>query len=207
MNAKEVKRVEGTESIRQALAVIADAASRTDAVWLVGGSAGLMLRGLKLDVPPRDLDLYADSRDAALLHEALRAYAIDEPKVSISTLYRSELSHYLIHGVQVELVGGFVVTAAAGKYVVEVREELQELQLTLACMERRIGIVPLAHELWFNVLRQRNDRIKLIADAVRAEPEAHMSAFRQIEARNAFTTDMVKLVHAWIGQSGTEELQ
>ncbi|MCQ6558045.1 hypothetical protein [Paenibacillus mendelii] len=207
MIVKDVVRVEEAEPIRRALAVIANAASAADAVWLVGGSAGLMLRGLKLGQPPRDLDLYADSEDAALIHQTLREYAVDEPQVSISQLYRSELSHYRIHGVQVELVGGFVITADPNRYVVEIKDVLDELSQPVACKGHMIGVVPLAHELWFNVLRDRIDRIQLIADAVRKNPQAHMKAFQQIEARNRFSQDMVKQVHAWIGQDETEELQ
>ncbi|MFD0711145.1 hypothetical protein [Paenibacillus sp. GCM10027626] len=198
--------MEDRQSIRRALEVIAEAAQPTGAVWLVGGSAGLMLRGLQLAQLPRDLDLYADHEDARLLHQALAPYALDEQQENVSGIYASVLSHYLIAGVQVELVGGFVVTTQEDRYQVEVREALYPLQLELSCGTRRIGLVPLAHEMWFNMLRGRRDRVELIAAAVREERPVHQAAFDCIEARNPLSSATMAKVHACLEQAGAEGL-
>jgi len=197
--------VEDNDSIRRALAIIAEAAESTGAVWLVGGSAGLMLRGLKLDKPPGDLDLYADSADATLLHQALASYSTDEQQINISGIYRSELSHYDIAGVSVELVGGFVVTAGLDRYQVEVREVLQPLREVFSYAGRSMGVVPLAHEMWFNLLRGRNDRVELIAAAVQSERDQHQAAFEQIESRNALSLAAIERAHAWLEHDRSRE--
>ncbi|WP_112882618.1 hypothetical protein [Paenibacillus montanisoli] len=176
-----------TEPIFRALERIANAAGPTGARWLIGGSAGLLLRGLELGRPPRDLDLYADEADAAVLHKALLPYAVDEQHESVSPIYRSVLSHYLIEGIQVELVGGFIVSAGGDRYEVEVAEVLSPLQLPMTIGDCLVGIVPLAHELWFNVLREREDRTRLIASQIRKEPKLHMEAARIIASRNSLT--------------------
>jgi hypothetical protein len=192
-----------TDRIERALKVVAELGGVTGAVWLVGGSAGLQLRGLPLDKPPRDLDLYADEPDAAKLHEALRAYAVDEPHESISEIYRSVLSHYMIEGINVELVGGFVVRSGRDLYEVEVTNVLEPCKSVAAACGTAVGIVPLAHELWFNRLRGRDDRVRLIAEAVRSMPESHLEAFRIIEARNALSDDSIRAVHELITTTGT----
>lgn len=46
-------------------------------VWLLGGSCGLLLHGVQLSAPPRDIDLYADLEDAEVLHSALSCYSVD----------------------------------------------------------------------------------------------------------------------------------
>jgi len=192
------------DPINNALAVIADLTGPTGAIWLVGGSAGLQLRGLKLDKPPRDLDLYADECDAEALHEALREYAVDEPVESVSAIYRSILSHYRIEGVNVELVCGFIVASGEDRYEVEARRTLYPQRSVIAAGGFPVGVVPLAHELWFNMLRGRSDRVGLIAAAVRSEPGLHLPAFRTIEARNALTDESVGRVHDYIFVKGTE---
>ncbi|QYR19919.1 hypothetical protein KZ483_18840 [Paenibacillus sp. sptzw28] len=184
-----------TDPIYRALEIIAKAASASGAVWLVGGSAGLMLRGIELTNPPRDLDLYADERDARLLHAALREYAVDDQKLNVSGVYRSVLSHYRIEGVSVELVGGFVITSGLSQYRVEVTAVLAQHSLSLTIGGCPVGVVPLAHELWFNVLRNRNDRVSLIAAAVGAEPGPHREAFCAIESRNRLSEASVKHLH------------
>ncbi|WP_274651658.1 hypothetical protein [Paenibacillus humicola] len=196
-----------TDPIERALAVIAERVSGSGASWLVGGSAGLRLRGLALEKPPRDLDLYADKPDAALLHEALRIYAVDEPVESVSAIYRSVLSHYRIEGVNVELVGGFVVASGADRYAVEVRSVLHPLRIVVHAGRYPVGLVPLAHEMWFNLLRGRSDRTRLIARAIRSEPEKHLPAFREIETRNALSAESVRRIRLHLSDPEREEAE
>ena len=182
------------EPLAQALEVIAGAVSRLEAKWLIGGSTGLLLRGLELPSPPRDLDLYADDEAARTLHAALRPYAVDEQQLSVSPIYRSILSHYEIHGVQVELVGGFVVAAGQDRYTVEVEDVLEPLRLPVSIGAFEAGIVPLAHELWFNMLRAREDRVSLITTHMRKEPGLHQEALWLIAARNELSAALQEQV-------------
>ncbi|REE94266.1 hypothetical protein A8990_10157 [Paenibacillus taihuensis] len=184
----------------RALEKIAEAAAGTEATWLIGGSTGLLLRGIDLETIPRDLDLYADDADAVVLHQALLPYAIDEQHHSVSPIYRSVLSHYLIEGIQVELVGGFVVTAGEDCYKVEVRDMLAARGAFIEAGAYRLGIVPLAHELWFNVLRDREDRVALIASQIRQEPDQHAEAVHRIASRNQLSARTVANVQRLIEQ-------
>lgn len=179
------------ERLRRALEIIAEAAGSVGAKWLIGGSTGLLLRGMALQAPPRDLDLYADDEAAKKLHGALRLYASDEQQLSVSPIYRSVLSHYDIQGVQVELVGGFVVQSSAGdRYVVEVEDVLDPLRTTVTFGDHSAGVVPLAHEFWFNMLRERPDRVALIARRMREEAGLHQATVDRLASRNGLSAAM-----------------
>lgn len=182
------------ETVRRALTAIAASAEGTDAKWLVGGSAGLLLRGLPLSQPPRDLDIYADVPEARIMHEKLARYATDEPHESVTGMYRSVLSHYEIEGMAVELVGGFEVHAGGGSYEVKINELLYRYREEVACGDYSVGIVPLAHELWFNVLRAREDRTALIMEAIRQDPEPHLAGLRAVEQASRFKSNAVAAV-------------
>ncbi|OBZ17801.1 hypothetical protein [Bacillus sp. FJAT-26390] len=185
------------ERIHKALAVLIDATGSCNANWVVGGSASLMLRGLPLPAKPRDLDIYCDDEDVASIYESLRAFAVDEPAISVTAMYRSTLSHFLIHGVQVELVGGFQVQAAGNLYETRVRELLipHAEHIQLYEQECPVPIVPLAHELWFNYLRNRMDRVELIVQAFAEAPKNHEAALRAVETNNTFTAKAKENVH------------
>jgi hypothetical protein len=185
--------MEHESRIERALCRIAGRLAGTDAAWVVGGSAGLMLRGLPLPAPPRDLDLYADPADAEAMHAALRGWAVDRPVRSRTERYESILSHYRIEDVNVELVGGFVVADRGCRYEVRVRDALLPAaeHRRLEPCGARAAIVPLAHELWFNWLRGRRDRLELAADAIAADPERHLPAFRVLTAGGKFTPEAV----------------
>ncbi|WP_138753488.1 hypothetical protein [Paenibacillus sinopodophylli] len=178
-----------TEHTHLALAAIKQAIEPTLAEWVIGGSTSLMLRGLPLTAPPRDLDIYCDLEDVETIHTALMPYALDTPALSVTEMYRSVLSHYSVHGVQVELVGGFRVESSAGVYKTKVREMLllftEWVQLKDTML--KLPVVPLAHELWFNFMRGREDRVELIAKAYASSPAKHEAAFRAIEESNSFT--------------------
>ena len=179
--------------IERALGRIAGRLDGAGIAWVVGGSAGLMLRGLELPSPPRDLDLYADPADARAMHEALGEWAIDRPVRSVTERYESILSHYRIDDVQVELVGGFVVSDRGCRYEARVRDVLLP-ESEFCALEpggTGVAIVPLAHELWFNWLRGRRDRMELIACAIAADPERHLRAFRALTAAGRFTPEAV----------------
>ncbi|MFC4103737.1 nucleotidyltransferase family protein [Paenibacillus xanthanilyticus] len=183
------------ETVRRALTKIAASIEESGAKWLVGGSAGLQLRGLPLSQPPRDLDLYADLEEARIIHDRLIRYAIDQPYESVTGMYRSMLSHYEIEGVAVELVGGFEVHAGGGSYEVKINNLLYHHREDVACGGYSVGIVPLAHELWFNVLRAREDRTSLIMDAIRRNPGPHLAGLRAVERSGRFKGSMVADVH------------
>jgi len=191
----------------QVAAAIAEAADLLDASgagWVLGGSAGLALRGIALPSPPRDVDLYVDPEEAAAAHRALAAYAVDEQQRSETDIYRSILSHYVIGGVQLELVGGFVVRAKNCEYRTEVRGVLLPCAWRAELDGRRVPVAPLAHELWFNTLREREDRALLVAAAMRGL-SAHDAALREIEARNRLDASVKEAVHARIGAGAQRE--
>ncbi|MBD2869645.1 nucleotidyltransferase family protein [Paenibacillus arenilitoris] len=189
------------EPIHEALAAIVHATASPGASWVVGGSAGLMLRGLPLAAEPRDLDIYCDDEDVALIYEALRQYAVDEPELSVTGMYRSRLCHFHIKGIQVELVGGFQVTADGCRYVTDVKNLLIPYGdvVSFGDGSREAAVVPLAHELWFNRLRGREDRVALIANAFAAAPGRHEEALEAIEAGNSFTAAAKSGVRRLIG--------
>lgn len=163
-----------------------------DSIWLVGGSTGLLLQGVQLNALPRDLDLYADRRAAEDLHMALRRYATDDQTESETPIYRSILSHYEMNGVKVELVGAFEVRAMDSEYCVEAEYLARTHALAMPFGKgETVRLMPLAHELVFNVLRDRPDRYEAIARVCRArEPERHMRALDDLMARNRFSGDL-----------------
>ena len=188
-------------TIVQSLAEIARLAEAADAAWVVGGSAGLLLRGLELRRPPRDLDLYADEQDAVRLHDALSMYAVDTPQRSRTSLYDSVLSHYRIGSMQVELVGGFCISQEAGVYRTETRELLLPAAPLREVEGRTIALVPLVHELLFNALRERPDRTELIAAAIMAAPDQaeHAQLLNKIAQRNRLSPALMRQMEAWVG--------
>jgi len=168
------------------LAALEQTLKDTGICWLVGGSCGLLLQRVRLDKPPRDLDLYVDQDDVSLFHERLREWALDEPSYSETPIYRSTLSHYQMNGVQIELVAGFQVQSYGCDYRVTVRNGL--FRHSLAAEGERplpaIRLMPLAHELVFNVLRDRPDRYEAIAEVMQSRPERHIPVIRDIIRTN-----------------------
>ncbi|ACT01051.1 hypothetical protein [Paenibacillus sp. JDR-2] len=183
-------------TIENALAAIVRLLEGAHADWVLGGSAGLMLRGLPLQDKPNDIDLYADDEDYDLIYERLKPYASDTKELSECGNYRSILSHFVIEGVPVELVGGFVVRAERSRYITEVRKLLkpysEQFVVRNGQEEQHVPVVPLAHELWFNRLRQREDRLQMIVDHYIKEESRHEAARLLLEQRNVFTIEARK---------------
>lgn len=175
------------EALRQFAALTADSGVR----WVVGGSAGLALRGARLPAAPRDLDIYADAVAVRALHVKLAEQALDGPAWDESGSYRSLLAHYRLGEVQVELVGDFEVRALASYYVTEVDRFLyaegDELRFEDGTSVR---LVPLAHEMIFNLLRARPDRTAAVGELMRAEPQAHLPALERLLASQALSGEV-----------------
>ncbi|KPV55679.1 hypothetical protein QJ48_32045 [Paenibacillus sp. A3] len=190
MNTQQLGTVPGR--LKEIFSELAVHTRESDSIWLVGGSTGLLLQGVRLDALPRDLDLYADRRDAEALHMALRRYATDDQTESETPIYRSILSHYEMNGVKVELVGAFEVRAMDSEYRVEAEYLARTHALAVSYGEREaVRLMPLAHELVFNVLRDRPDRYEAIARVCRVqEPERHRLALEDLIARNRFSGEL-----------------
>ncbi|NEW06090.1 hypothetical protein GK047_08720 [Paenibacillus sp. SYP-B3998] len=160
--------------------------------WLIGGSCGLLLHNVDIQRSPRDLDIYVDSIDVQTLHASLNENAIDTPVYSETPIYASILSHYDIQGNSVEVVGDFRVQAMRSTYQVEVsylwEHHCTVVPLTPLCT---VKIMPLAHELLFNLLRDRPDRYEAIAKMMKSNPSPHVPALEDLLARNSWGREIL----------------
>jgi len=150
--------------------------------WMLGGSCGLVLQGVPLGREPRDVDIYADEPDAKQLQEQWNPYATDAPEWNATSTYHSLLSHYQICGVPIELVGQFIVTTPQCQYNTIIRDALWNHRIIYNVDRFSIALMPLAHELVFNILRQREDRTASIAQVINAAPEQHIAAMNAVLA-------------------------
>ena len=173
--------------LRKALIQAARLLNPTGGRYLLGGSASLLLQGVALAKAPRDIDIYADVPAIGTLHASLLAWAEDEPHKDSEGMYESILSHYTLEGYPVELVGGFKVVHAGSAYHVEVEDLLYNHSVRCDLGGAHVPLMPLSHELAFNVLRGRSDRCEAIGNAIQADPAPHRDILASILDRNEWS--------------------
>ncbi|GAB6990320.1 hypothetical protein [Paenibacillus pini] len=159
--------------------------------WLLGGSCGLLLQHVHLDQSPNDIDIYADRDSVLAFHEALVDCCVDGPLYSETAQYRSLLSHYQLNAYQMELVGGFSVRTEGSLYEVEIRRLLYPAAVEIQLGSHKLLLMPLAHELLFNVLRSRADRYEAIATEMRKELNTHLPLMVQLIESNRLSNDLI----------------
>jgi hypothetical protein len=193
-----VSIVQLSPQVLHAMELLQKALQDSGVKWLVGGSCGLLLHGIELAQRPRDLDIYLDEHEVKSLSHLLRNWALDLPQHSTTEIYTSTLSHFLIADMQVEAVGGFRVHKNGSLYLVEAEYMLQQYALQVIVQGTVIAVMPLAHELLFNMLRNRPDRYEAIASAMLLRPEQHMPILQDLIERNQwepeFTLQLDKLL-------------
>lgn len=182
-----------------ALQQIGHAVKNIELRWLVGGSCGLMLHNVPLLNNPRDLDLYADESQAACLHKSLEAYILDPPLYSETDIYRSTLSHYQVNGIIVELVGAFQIHSKQSVYKVSISEGLFPYALQVKVGDAAVSVMPLAHELVFNLLRDRPDRYERIARTMRKNLDHHLPAMKYIINNNKIHGTVIHQLEMLLG--------
>lgn len=172
--------------------------------WLLGGSCGLLLHGVKLDKAPRDIDLYTDEIRINDLHEKLAEElpVLDYPILDETRTYRSTLSHYQLDAYTVELVGGFEVRARESYYRVHVEPVLYPAAPVYTLKAGSIHLMPLAHELIFNLLRDRPDRYKPISERIREQSQDHATLIEQIIQHNGFHPQLMQRIRRLAGIQG-----
>lgn len=183
----------------QALIELARRLAGCGVSWVVGGSTGLALRGAELGRQPRDLDIYADAADVAAIHATLANVAMDGPVVSETDRYRSVLSHYDIGGTIVELVGGFTVSALGSVYRTDVNGLLYPSGDFFYVAEEAVRLVPLGHELIFNLLREREDRAETVGRMIGLCPDKHVPALTKLIAANDLSPIIVEAAWRCVG--------
>ncbi|WP_438351282.1 hypothetical protein ACP8HI_11910 [Paenibacillus sp. FA6] len=169
-----------TYELQQALKLAARCLNTTNRKWLLGGSCSLILQGVEILCPPRDIDLYADSDSVRTLHKAIVQWSVDEQALNRVGLYSSILSHYELNEVQIELVGDFRVSSNTFEYKVEVEDMLQSDASEIELEGVQMSLTPLSHELIFNLLRERADRYEAIATAMRGERARHLPLLEKL---------------------------
>lgn len=182
-----------SESMNKALNLVNSLLKDLQGNWLIGGSCGLLLQDIQLSAQPRDLDIYTDDVYVDRIAEILQPYAMDKPHYSETLIYRSNLSHYRLEGVKVELVGNFTINSEGSVYSVEVSEVMKHFSHVHASSDDRLlYIMPLAHEFVFNILRKRPDRYESIAQTIQLQPELYVTALQKIIERNQFTSELME---------------
>jgi hypothetical protein len=167
-----------------ALAKLALMLEGSQARWIVGGSTGLALRGAILERAPSDLDIYVDGNAVVPVDEKLRDYRLDGPTENRTERYLSILSHYCIEDTMVELVGDFRVTAFQSAYKTEVDDFLFPGSDSIEVANHAVAIIPLGHELIFNLLRERPDRAAEAGRLISEDPKRHLPLLQQLIRRN-----------------------
>ncbi|BFH69316.1 MAG: hypothetical protein E6230_00065 [Paenibacillus dendritiformis] len=169
-----------SHSLENCIALMTEACTPGTLPWMLGGSCGLVLQGVDIEREPRDIDLYADEAEADALHRAWGAWSADEPVWSVTGRYRSLLSHYRHDRVTAELVGSFTVTTPECRYETVIVGGLWPVGPEHEIGRRIIRLMPLAHELVFNLLREREDRTEAIVRVMNREPDKHVEAMRAV---------------------------
>ncbi|WP_274364499.1 hypothetical protein [Paenibacillus thermotolerans] len=193
------------EPLTRALLELSERLATCPDLWLVGGSSGLLLQDVNIGSVPRDLDVYMDEPSGAA-HLLLKDAALDQPEFSRTEQYRSTLSHYSLHGVTVELVAGFEVRAPGAHYTVRIREQAAALAPRYALGGRTVLLMPLAHELLFNMLRNRPDRYTAIAEAIKRDRETHLPAVGALLKGSDFDEAWTRRVGGLLGVTARELL-
>ncbi|MEK4851229.1 hypothetical protein NST04_15400 [Paenibacillus sp. FSL H7-0756] len=153
-------------------------------VWLLGGSCGLLLHGVQLSAAPRDIDLYCDLEDAAQLHQALLRYTVCAPEEDYSGGCYSLRGLYFIGEVKVELVGGFRIGGGSGQYSVDISKLQPYAPIYALEGSGQLALMPLVHELIFNLLRGREERCRAIAELVKRDITGHLPLLEQLFEEN-----------------------
>ncbi|WP_051286833.1 hypothetical protein [Paenibacillus taiwanensis] len=148
--------------------------------WLLGGSCSLLLQGVELDRLPRDIDIYADTKHAEQLHTFWLTCSIDTPQWNESPIYRSLLSHYSCDHNAIELVGEFSVRTDWCTYQTVISDVLWNQRIQKHSGKVMLNLTPLSHELVFNVLRDRSDRVVTIAESINRNPMQHVDAMKAV---------------------------
>jgi hypothetical protein len=183
----------------QIIVAISKALRKIGAKWLIGGSCGLQIGQIELNASPRDLDIYVDMDDVAVVFHALQEFATDGPEFSQTAIYSSVLSHFLMEGIQVEVVGGFQIAAKDSIYNVNATYLYDNHALHAELGEIALFVMPFAHELLFNIMRDRPDRYEPIALAMLQKPEIHMPALQDLLARNQWGKDLLDRLEQLLG--------
>jgi hypothetical protein len=171
------------QAIISAMRTMAHALARSDAVWLLGGSSALAMRGIALAAPPRDIDVYADVSDVHRIVDVMREYVVAPAHDSATALYASTRAFLRIEGVDVDIVGHLTVTTPTSQYTVRVRDVL----VHDAELWHDIPLMPLAHEYVFNVLRARQDRLDALEPHMRAP--RHRAVVQRLIATRSWVID------------------
>ncbi|WP_248925417.1 nucleotidyltransferase domain-containing protein [Paenibacillus hamazuiensis] len=178
--------------MKQTIAEVVKNLQGVSANWLIGGSCGLLLQGVQIGKEPRDLDMYADSDDAAAIAMQLSPWSVDSPQYSETEIYRSVLSHYRFNQMTVELVGGFQIISKGSIYTVETAYLRRSHAVMIEVGEVLVPLMPLAHELIFNLLRGREDRYGAIAAVMRADPDNHWPTLNSLLRRNTLSKELLR---------------
>lgn len=199
--------MELSDSMINAIAALHGGLQSSQVPWLVGGSCGLALQGVSIGREPRDLDVYIDEQNVEAAHEAMKEFAIDTPSFSKTPIYESVLSHYDVNGAQTEMVGGFRVRADGADYAVEIGALLAGFRIQALAGGRSIPLMPLAHELLFNMLRKRPDRYEAIAAVMKRNYILHLPPLFAIIRRNRLTPELIDAAGTLLGLQLQERME
>jgi hypothetical protein len=142
------------------LAVLCDRLPVDEVNWALTGSTALLLQGVPVG-EPHDIDIQTDQHDWAEVEHRLAEFVIRPVRQSHTSRIRSHFGALLIHGVQVEIMGGVQHPDGEGwTSPVDPRDH----QVLLDWRGRVVPVLRLTYEAAAYNSLGRRERVRLIRD-------------------------------------------
>lgn len=195
--------VNNTGDVWTQLVHMAEELNRTDIPWLVGGSTACLLQNVPLTRKPNDLDIYTDRRFIDSLKQALAGWNIVAVHNMETERYSSYLSRCRVDTLDVEFSADLTVRTEHGQYDVEVGDLLAKHKIMTIMNDVSLPLIPLEHEMVFNLLRERSDRFRPISDTLKKRG-VNGTLWHALQQRNELSDSFWKRAGTLVGLANGE---
>lgn len=176
----------------------AERLNRTGIPWLVGGSTACVLQGVPYLHKPNDLDIYIDRHSIEDVKRMLDDWEIVPVQTAKTEVYSSYLSRCCVNATEVEFIANMTVRTATGHYKVEVDNLLMIYATEVIVKDMPAPVIPLEHEMVFNLLREREDRFGPIGETLRKKG-VNRGLWSALQERNELPLDFWERASALMG--------
>ncbi|WP_026476716.1 nucleotidyltransferase family protein [Alkaliphilus transvaalensis] len=148
--------------ILETLSFIGEKLNENEVLWAVGAS--LLLNQYGLIDKPNDIDLMVDQKDYPKVHQILKGLGSEVSIETKSSDYETEcFSKYIIKGVSIDVMAGFIINHKEGQY----KYEFDSSSVNERLLINDVEIPFTALEDWFvlyQLMKNREAKVRLIED-------------------------------------------
>lgn len=178
---------------KRAIRLICEVLCKENIPWVLGGSTALLLRGVRLQSQPRDIDIFTNREGANKINKLFGRYEVAKVMYRENHKYASYFGFFSIYGIRVEVIADLTIRGNGTLYYLHIDQSVISKAKGVIVNGYAVKLLPLEEQLVSNMVKGNYDRVFQILEYLKT-CNVHWEYIKDIVKRGKYPSNFIKRI-------------